>query len=120
MQKAKALGGELVVGLESDARVRQLKGEGRPVNDIKTRIANLEKWGIADKVIELAQDFDNPKVREKFIANLRPRYLAVSSHSDHQDKKRELVEKYGGELVVVHKHNPEFSSSKLLGKNQKH
>lgn len=114
LAKAKALGGRLVVGIESDVRVRQIKGEGRPINSQARRRQQLLDLGLADEVFILPEQFSRSADHERLIATWQPKYLAVSSHTAHLDKKRALVEKYGGEVVVVHQHNPDISTTKLV------
>jgi D-beta-D-heptose 7-phosphate kinase / D-beta-D-heptose 1-phosphate adenosyltransferase len=118
LRKAKELGGELIVAIESDVRVRQIKGEGRPVNTQDIRQQNLENLHIANRVFILPENFNNPAAYEALIAEWKPTYLAVSSHSPHLDKKREILAKFGGEVKVVHEHNPTISTTILLTKNQ--
>ena len=114
LKKAKELGGVLIVGVESDVRVRQMKGPGRPVNDQLKRCTDLTNTRIPDQVFILPEQFSQPADHERLIAEVRPKYLAVSSHTAHQENKRRLLAKYGGEVVVVHEHNPSISTSKLL------
>lgn len=114
LQKAKALGGRLVVGIESDARVRKLKGEGRPVNSQVTRKEHLEKLAIADEVFILPDTFDSEEDYRNLLAKLRPAILAVSSHTPHLPEKQRLMQEIGGRVVVVHEHNPRVSSTILL------
>ena len=65
-------------------------------------------------VFVLPDSFSQPLERQKFIEQVRPDILAVSSHSSHLEGKRQVLEKCGGQVVVVHQHNPEFSSTILL------
>ncbi|MEN8253116.1 MAG: adenylyltransferase/cytidyltransferase family protein [Patescibacteria group bacterium] len=116
LKKAKKLGNFLIIGIESDKRVRELKGRGRPVNKQETRIKNLKKLEIAENVFVLPEGMGEKSVRERIIKKIRPDFLAVSNHTPFLNEKREIIEKYGGELVVVHEENPEFSTSKLVGK----
>ena len=51
LKEARALGDKLVVGLNSDASVKRLKGDLRPVNDINTRREQLELIPYVDEVI---------------------------------------------------------------------
>jgi D-beta-D-heptose 7-phosphate kinase/D-beta-D-heptose 1-phosphate adenosyltransferase len=60
LKKAKALGDYLVVGIESDVRVKQMKGEGRPVNSQSIRVENLKSLNIIDEVFVLPQEFSKP------------------------------------------------------------
>lgn len=114
LEKAKALGGELWVGLESDTRVKQIKGPDRPINNQDVRQQNLEALGIADHVFILPEQFSQPADHERLIAELKPDVLAVSSHTDHLDKKQALLAKFGGQVVIVHQHNPAVSTTQLL------
>lgn len=112
LRAAKNAGDILVVAVESDERARILKGEGRPIETQSIRLDHLTPY--ADYLIALDQDFNNPAAFESLIASVRPSVLAVSSHTAHQDKKTKLVEKYGGELLVVYPHNPAVSTTNII------
>jgi rfaE bifunctional protein nucleotidyltransferase chain/domain len=114
LKKAKQLGGILIVGVESNARVKKLKGQTRPIETVQERVAKVENLNVVDYAFELPQSFGEKQVREKLIKKLKPDYLAVSSNSPHLDSKREMVEKYNGQLVIVHEHNPKVSTSILI------
>lgn len=115
LKKAKELGDYLIVGLESDVRVKQMKGKQRPVNNQKLRKVNLEKLNIAEEVFVLPEQFNRPEDHENLIEKIRPNFLAVSSHTKYLDKKQEILKKFGGEVVVVHKYNPKISTTKMIG-----
>jgi rfaE bifunctional protein nucleotidyltransferase chain/domain len=119
LKDAKALDGVLIVGLESDTRVREMKGAERPINTQASRVRQLEELNIADAVFVLPDDFGKPEVREELIDQMRPDFLAVSSHSLHQEKKQQLMEKYGGRLVVVTQYDPRFSSTQAIAESKK-
>ena len=51
LQKARALGDMLVVGLNSDASVRRIKGPGRPINSQEDRAAVLAALACVDCVV---------------------------------------------------------------------
>lgn len=112
LQKAKSRGDVLVVAVESDARARKLKGEGRPIESQGVRCEKLAKY--ADYVVALGDDFDHLEAYDSLMAAVRPQVYAVSSHTDHQNNKSFLAEKYGGKLVVVHEFNPDVSTSKIV------
>ncbi len=116
LKNAKAIGDYLIVGVESDVRVRQMKGEGRPVNSQVVRVKNLLHLNIADEVFVLPEQFSKPEDHKALIQKIKPRYLAVSSHSQHLDKKQAILKEFGGEVVIVHEHNPEISTTKILQK----
>ncbi len=114
--KAKAQGDILIVAVESDARARASKGEGRPIESQSTRCQKVAVY--ADYVIALGDDFNTPAAYEDLMRMVRPQVYAVSSHTSYLDLKKALTEKYGGELVIVHEFNPEISTSKIIRQNQ--
>ena len=114
LKNAKKIGDILLAGVETDLRVRVLKGEGRPINNQKLRVSNLEKLKLADGVFILPKKFEKKEDYLKLLHDIKPDYLAVSSHTPYLEKKKKLMKKVGGELVVVHQHNPEFSTTKLV------
>jgi D-beta-D-heptose 7-phosphate kinase/D-beta-D-heptose 1-phosphate adenosyltransferase len=70
LERARALGDLLVVGLNSDASVRRLKGESRPVNTQRDRAALLAGLSCVDLVVV----FDEP-TPERLIQTLEPDVL---------------------------------------------
>lgn len=121
LHKAKASGEVLVVAVESDERARITKGEGRPVETQALRCQHildmagkLENWKNGLLVLALPPDFDNFEAYDSLMSAISPAIYAVSSHTTHLKSKTFLVEKYGGQLVVVHDWNPEISTTKLL------
>jgi len=117
LQKAKAKGDIIFVGLESDQRVKQIKGKERPLEPVEVRINKVAQLPFVDFVFALPVKFDSIE-REHLIKNVRPDFLAVSAHSEHLDQKRALVEKYGGKFTIVMDHDKRFSTSILVLKKQ--
>jgi len=114
LQAAKNKGDFLLVGVETDARVKKLKGKNRPIWKLDKRLKELTKVKAVDYVFSLPSQFDKLKAHEALIAQIKPDILAISSHTPHQEVKKDLVKKYGGELLVVLSHNPEVSTTKLV------
>lgn len=56
MKQAKALGDRLIVAVNTDASVKRLKGEKRPINDLAHRMAVLEGIGAIDWVTWFDED----------------------------------------------------------------
>ena len=56
LEESKNAGDMLVVGLNSDASVRGLKGEGRPVCNEQERIAVLEALECVDRIIVFSEE----------------------------------------------------------------
>ena len=114
LQQAKKIGDIFIVGVEPDSRVQKMKGKGRPLQPQDIRMQQLQSLPYVDKVLLLPEDFGEFEVRDAFLRKIKPDILAVSSHTPHQQQKQELMEKHGGKLVIVHQHNPEVSTTKLL------
>lgn len=114
LEKARSAGNFLIVGVESDARVREMKGPGRPIDSQEVRLDNVQSTGVVDAVAILPVAFSRQEHYQAIMALLRPHVLAVSSHSPYQENKRLLAELYGGKLAVVHEHNPAVSTTQLL------
>ena len=114
LSKAKALGGRLLVGVESDLRVRKLKGEGRPINSQAERVAAIERLRVASSVFVLPEQFSKPADHRQLLKKLHPTILAVSSHTAHQTEKAALMNELGGRVVVVHQHNSAVSTTKIV------
>jgi len=114
LKKAKKQGDVLIVGLETDHRIHELKGAGRPANQLKNRIENLAQTGIADLVFSLPENFSTQKDYLNFLKKVQPDILAVSSSTPNLGTKRKLMKRIGGKLKVVLKHNPQISTTKIL------
>ncbi|USD37017.1 bifunctional D-glycero-beta-D-manno-heptose-7-phosphate kinase/D-glycero-beta-D-manno-heptose 1-phosphate adenylyltransferase HldE [Ferrimonas sp. SCSIO 43195] len=56
LQQARELGDRLIVAVNTDASVRKLKGDGRPVNSVDRRMAVLAGLGAVDWVVPFAED----------------------------------------------------------------
>ena len=114
LRKAKLLGGKLVVGVESDKRVRELKGATRPIQSAQKRVMELKKLGLANEVFILPEEFSRQDQHLELLKKINPQVLAVSSHTPNIEQKRLLMSKVGGRVVVVHQHNPKISTTKKL------
>jgi rfaE bifunctional protein nucleotidyltransferase chain/domain len=56
LSKAAELGDKLVIGLNSDASVKRIKGDDRPVNDENTRALLLASFFFVDAVVIFGED----------------------------------------------------------------
>jgi rfaE bifunctional protein nucleotidyltransferase chain/domain len=94
---AKALGGFLVVGVNSDSQVRILKGENRPYVSESERSEIVSAFRFVDAVTV----FDEPTV-EQLIDAIRPDYHAKGTdYTADTVPEREIVRKYGGQVAIV-------------------
>jgi rfaE bifunctional protein nucleotidyltransferase chain/domain len=97
LHAARELGGKLVVALNSDASVRKLKGEGRPIMPEAERAEILAALADVDAVTIFPEDDVRAIIRE-----IRPDFHAkgtdytVSSVPEHAE-----VEACGGRVMIV-------------------
>jgi D-beta-D-heptose 7-phosphate kinase/D-beta-D-heptose 1-phosphate adenosyltransferase len=111
LQQARALGDALIVGLNSDASVRQLKGAGRPVLPERERAEILAALECVDAVVI----FNEPTPRE-IIARLLPDVLVKGADwPGDQIVGREEVEAAGGRVVSIPV-VPGYSTTEILQK----
>ncbi|RJQ76889.1 MAG: bifunctional D-glycero-beta-D-manno-heptose-7-phosphate kinase/D-glycero-beta-D-manno-heptose 1-phosphate adenylyltransferase HldE [Desulfobacteraceae bacterium] len=97
LYQARALGDRLVVGLNTDASIRRLKGSGRPILSEQDRAAMLSALECVDLVVHF--DEDTPV---RLIETIRPDVLVKGS--DYTPDKvvgKEIVEAYGGCVKLV-------------------
>jgi rfaE bifunctional protein nucleotidyltransferase chain/domain len=94
---AKALGGKLVVALNSDDSVRQLKGPGCPLMPAQERAEIVAALSDVDAVVV----FEEPDVRA-LIAELRPDVQAKGTdYTPDSVPERAEVLAYGGRVEIV-------------------
>ncbi len=115
LEKARALGDALIVGVNGDESTRTLKGEGRPIVPAVYRarlLAALEPVNIAiifedDTAIKLVEALQ-PEIYVK-----GGDYAADSSHPAKPLPERGAVEAYGGKVVLID-YLPDQSTSALI------
>ena len=94
---ARELGDVLVVGINSDAQVERLKGEGRPVMPAAERaeiVASLES-------VTYVTIFDEPTV-EQLLLSLKPDVHAKGTdYTEETVPERAVVRSYGGRVAIV-------------------
>ena len=94
---AREQGDRLVVAVNSDASIRRVKGEGRPINPLERRMAVLAGLEAVDWVV--AFDTDTP---EPLLEKIRPDVLVKGGdYSEDQVVGAPIVKAYGGEVKVL-------------------
>ena len=97
LTQARALGDALVVAINSDRTVRELKGPGRPVFDEAERAEILA----ALRIVDYVTIFDDVSPRS-LIAELVPDVLVKGGDYDlDQIHGREEVEAAGGQVISL-------------------
>ena len=97
LEAAKAEGDLLVVGLNSDRGVRELKGDGRPVMPAEERAELVAALEAVDYVVV----FDSPTV-EPLVEALKPDVHAKGTdYTVESVPERAAVEAAGGRVAIV-------------------
>jgi len=97
LRGAKALGGRLVVAINSDKSVRALKGEGRPVMPASERAEIVAALGDVDAVVI----FPELDVRA-IIREIKPDIQAKGTdYTADSVPERDVVAEYGGRVEIV-------------------
>ena len=109
--KARSACDRLIVGLNGDASVSRLKGEGYPIQDVHARAGVLAALEAVDLVVVFDQNTPVDLIRR-----VRPKVLVKGSDYRHEQVVgRELVEADGGEVVLIDL-VPGFSTSRIVSK----
>ena len=109
LEASRALGDALIVGMNSDASVRELKGEGRPVVSERERAEILAALECVDAVVI----FNDLTPRETIAALLPDVLVKGGDWADDQIIGREEVEAAGGRVVSVPV-VPSYSTTAIL------
>jgi D-beta-D-heptose 7-phosphate kinase/D-beta-D-heptose 1-phosphate adenosyltransferase len=97
LRQARASCDRLIVGLNSDASVKRLKGSTRPVQTEQARAAVLASLADVDALVVFAED-----TPEELIAVLRPQILVKGAdYTEDQVVGGALVKSYGGKVVLA-------------------
>jgi rfaE bifunctional protein nucleotidyltransferase chain/domain len=97
LRGAKAIGGKLVVAINSDTSVRALKGEGRPIMPENERAEIVAALADVDAVVI----FPELDVRA-IVGEIRPDVQAKGTdYTADSVPERDAVAEYGGRVAIV-------------------
>ncbi|MCX7095445.1 MAG: bifunctional D-glycero-beta-D-manno-heptose-7-phosphate kinase/D-glycero-beta-D-manno-heptose 1-phosphate adenylyltransferase HldE [Methylobacter sp.] len=97
LQQAKALGDRLVVAVNSDASVRRLKGETRPINGLQERMTVLSALACVDWVVSFEEE-----TPERLYCRLLPDVIVKGGdYSAEQVAGGDCVIRAGGEVKIL-------------------
>jgi len=111
MEKARRLGDVLIVGVNSDASVKRIKGEKRPIVDLNNRLRLLQGLSVIDYLCVFEED-----TPLELIKNIAPSILVKGE--DWKDKGvvgEDFVKTYGGKVELI-KLLPGISTSIIIDK----
>ena len=109
LEKARALGDALLVAVNGDRSTMRLKGEGRPLVPAAERARLLAALKPVSAVVIFEDDTAGP-----LVAALQPDiYVKGGDYSDKPLPERDVVEAYGGRVVLID-YLPDHSTSGLI------
>jgi phosphoheptose isomerase len=118
LEQAKQMGDVLVVGVNTDAAVRELKGPGRPIFPLEDRMRLLAGLGATDYVVVF-----EGTTPERAIADFKPDvHVKGEDYAPATGKpmpERRVVESYGGKVKLVPL-VPEHSTSGIIPRLLQH
>jgi D-beta-D-heptose 7-phosphate kinase / D-beta-D-heptose 1-phosphate adenosyltransferase len=97
LTQAKALGDVLIIGVNTDESVRQLKGEGRPVNPLSDRLIVLSALSCVDHVVPFAEA--TPKNLIRIVCP--DIYVKGGDYTRETLPETEAVEELGGVVRIL-------------------
>jgi D-beta-D-heptose 7-phosphate kinase/D-beta-D-heptose 1-phosphate adenosyltransferase len=106
IEHASTFGDLLVVGIDSDKRVKELKGDGRPFHTENERKYNLEQIKGVSKVVI----FDSSITLEEMIKSYQPDVFVIGS--DYKNKP--IVGEQYAKSIVYFNRMENFSTTKIL------
>ncbi len=111
LEKAKSFGDVLIVGLNSDSSVREIKGSGKPITGQEDRAVVLAGLSSVDYIV-----FFEDETPFYIISTLLPDFLVKGGdYKMDEIVGRDVVEENGGQVIRVDI-TPGFSTSDLVRK----
>lgn len=104
LRQSKGLGDRLIVGLNSDASVRRLKGESRPINNQEDRATLLKALRFVDEVVIF-----NADTPIDLITMLRPDIITKGGDYKPEDVVGNALAK-----VVILPYLENYSTTRLV------
>jgi len=106
LEHAASFGELLVVGIDSDKRVKELKGDDRPFHSQEERKYNLERIKGVKRVVI----FDSSEMLEQLIRTFEPDVFVIGS--DYKNKS--IIGGQYAKSIVYFNRIDNFSTTKIL------
>lgn len=113
LEKAKKAGDILVVLLESDEKVKKLKGQSRPFHNQSMRAQVLSALKAVDYVI-LLPFIENEEKYDKLVIDLKPAVIAATKGAPDRRHKERTARLSGARLEYVTEIIGSHSTSRIL------
>lgn len=100
LKHAKEQGDILMVLLESDQKIKKLKGEKRPINPQSDRAFVLSTIEFVDYIV-LLPEMNDDEDYDKMISKLKPAIIATTTDDPNRSHKERQARKYNCKVVDV-------------------
>ena len=107
LKYARSLGHELIVGIDTDTKVKKDKGPARPFNNLEDRMEVLKSIKYVDRVIA----FNSPEELSRLVKEYKPDYMVVGSDW----KNKNVVGQEYCKQVKFFDRIGDISTTKILG-----
>ncbi len=118
LEKAKSLGDIVIVLLESDERIKKIKGNTRPFNTQHNRAIILAALRSVDYIVELSETMDN-SAYDRLISLIKPAIIAITTGDPNRQHKDRQALQVGAKVVEVIDRLTDHSTSTLMTKLEK-
>lgn len=106
LEYARGLGDNLIVMIDSDARVKELKGDDRPFHNVNQRKYNLE----AIKYVDMVLVFSSDELLEDMLFQYAPQIRVIGE----EYKTKKIIGKEFSKEIVYFPKVAGFSSTKII------
>jgi D-beta-D-heptose 7-phosphate kinase/D-beta-D-heptose 1-phosphate adenosyltransferase len=109
LAKAKELGDVLIVGVDSDTKIRRRKGEDRPMVPESERLEMLAHQRPVDVIFLKAEGEE----RWGLIRAVRPDVLVLSTDHSYSDAEQEQLREFCGEVRILERQAAVTTSERI-------
>lgn len=116
LRSAKKHGDFLFVLLESDEKVKSLKGDNRPINSQQDRALVISAISYVDFVVKLT-NLKTDSEYDKIVTKIHPSIIAVTANDPNIRHKKRQAKLVNGKIACVAKRVVEQSTTRILSLN---
>lgn len=115
LEAAKKEGNVLILLLESDENIKKRKGEGRPLNSMRKRLAMLSSLQTVDFIIPLT-GVTKSEEYDRIMIQIKPDIVAMTNGDPSVAQRTRQCEKIGAKLKLVIEKIDGISTTALVSK----
>jgi FAD synthetase len=113
INQAKKLGDILIIFLESDQKIKKLKGDKRPINSQIVRAEILSSLENVDYVVMLPGNMKNEDY-DLLVKKINPDFIATTRNDSNLEFKKRAAKTVGAKVVAVTDFLEGYSTGKII------